>query len=203
VIWRSFDHRTLRIWGLATSRHVQTLVHAQEGFLCFAFFPDGRRAISGGWHGEVDLWDVETGARLGSTQVHRAEITAAAVLGDGRRVITGDASGGLGVWDVESGAVKLLPHAHEGRVTSLSVTGDGRPLAVSGGVDERVRGWDLTTVTCLSEWTAATAVTTSALGRSAPQAVEQGYRLPAVVTSRTLVAIGNRAGNMSFFEWSP
>src|SRR5262249_52129034 len=104
---------------------------------------------------------------------------------------------------VETGAQKLLPRAHEGRVTSLSVTGDERPLAVTGGADARVRGWDLTSITRLAEWTAATAVTTSALGRSAPRAVEQGYRLTAIQASRTRVAIGDRAGNMSFFEWAP
>src|SRR5262249_38999820 len=152
VVWRSFDYRTLRIWSFDAARHVQTLVHAKEGFLCFAFFADGRRAISGGWNGEVDLWDIETGVCLASTQIHKAEVTAAAILGDGRRVITGDASGGLGVWDIETGAKELLQRAHEGRVTSLSVTGDERPLAVTGGADERVRGWDLGAMTRLAEW---------------------------------------------------
>jgi WD40 repeat protein len=203
AVSRSFDCRTLKIWALTGGEREKTLTHPLAGFLSFAFLPDGQRVVSGGWEGQVNLWDLETGACLEGKKVHQAAITTTAVLRDGLRVITGDASGALGVWNLETGAVRLIPDAHRGRVMSLSVACDERSVAVSGGADERVRGWDLTTFQRISEWTAASTVTTSALGRSAPRPIDQGYRLPALVSSRTLVAIGDEAGNLSFFEWSP
>jgi WD40 repeat protein len=203
VASRSFDYRTLKIWSLEGPRSPETLIHGHAGFLCFAFLPDGLVGVSGGWEGSMTLWDLSTGARLDHRTAHSAEITRVAIQGDGLRAVAADADGGLMIWDLSKGTVQRLPDAHRGRVTSLAVVGDERPLAITGGADERVRGWDLLTLSCMTEWRTTRPVTACALGRSDARPAELGYRAPALGPCRTLVAIGDEVGNMNFFEWAP
>jgi WD40 repeat protein len=118
-----------------------------------AVLSDGR-VVSGDADGWVLVWDPATpGAGPVEFGHHDSAVAAVVVLPDGR-VVSDDADGRLLVWEptspgagtVELGRhpsavppVMLLPTA----VPPVAVLPDGR--VVSGGADERVLIWDVTT----------------------------------------------------------
>jgi Ftsk gamma domain/WD domain, G-beta repeat len=109
---------------------------------------DGRRAVSGGLHEAVRMWDLASGECLQMLQGHRDRVTSASVTADGRRVVSGGEDRTVRVWDPESGKCLQVLVGHSDQVTSVSVTTDGK-RAVSGSEDRTVRMWDLETGECL------------------------------------------------------
>ena len=90
---------------------------------CVSFSGDGRFALCGG-SGEVRVWDVSTGQCLRTLKVGEKEISLE--------------------WDVAPG--KCLPTIQ--RNDPMAISPDGR-YVLSGGGDNKVRLWDVTTGQCL------------------------------------------------------
>ncbi|HLW68660.1 MAG TPA: WD40 repeat domain-containing protein [Gemmataceae bacterium] len=74
-------------------------------FSPLAFAPDGRLVAQGALHGNVGLWEVSSGRKLGEFQGHRGDVTAVMFSRDGQRLASGSADTTALIWDV----TKLLP----------------------------------------------------------------------------------------------
>ena len=82
--------------------------------LSVAVSADGRRAVSGGYDGTVQVWDLARRARRALTG-HDRWVAATAVSADGQRVISGGYDGTVRVWDlVAIGEPQHAPMSSEG-----------------------------------------------------------------------------------------
>ncbi|KAG2033399.1 WD40-repeat-containing domain protein [Suillus americanus] len=73
-------------------------------------------------------------------EVHKARITAVAVLPDERRMVTSSEDKTLRLWDLKQGAVLKTMVGHRANVKALAVSRDGRLIA-SGDEDGELLAW--------------------------------------------------------------
>ncbi len=90
--------------------------------------------------GKVNLWDGESGKRLGTLQGYSHVICAVRFSLDGKVLVHGDDHGMIHVWDAHSGERLKVFQGHAGRIWSLAFSPDGKTLA-SGGDDQIIRLW--------------------------------------------------------------
>lgn len=111
--------------------------HPDARLLCL---PDGRRFVTGGVDGVVQLWDM----RAGLVRVlgrHRDWVSALAVSPDSRRVASGSGDDTILQFDLSGGPPRVLA-GHGDTVRGIVFTPDGRSL-VSLDYHSTVRVWDL------------------------------------------------------------
>jgi WD40 repeat protein len=80
---------------------VAQLTGNQGELRCLAFFPDGKRLVSGG-SGEIRIWDIEAGQELLSLPVIDNRVAHIAVNPAGNAVLAISPSGRVQVWDADS-----------------------------------------------------------------------------------------------------
>ncbi|HMP01170.1 MAG TPA: hypothetical protein PKD86_02570 [Gemmatales bacterium] len=108
----------------------------QGAVVACTFGPRLSWAASGGWDGQVLLWDVESGQATDRWQVGPKAISALCAMPGGTRLLTGDMEGRFGSWLLPSHHQESLELAHQRPISSISVTPQGRSHATSS--------WDAT-----------------------------------------------------------
>lgn len=96
-----------------------------------AFGPRLAWAASGGWDGQILLWDVETGRATARWQASPKPITALGVPPDGMRLFSGDMEGRFGRWLIQSQHKESLELAHSRPISGIAVAAHGRAIATS------------------------------------------------------------------------
>jgi WD40 repeat protein len=111
-----------------------------EGVTALAFGADGRHLVSGGENGVAKVWDVDSGAVLGSI-VHGARVLAVAYAPDARHVATAGRDHSVRLWNMDSRQT-IAQLAHDGEVEVLAFSPDAAHLATaaSGG---KLRIWSV------------------------------------------------------------
>ena len=134
--------------------------HGNQLVRKMALLPDGRRVVTGGNEGVMQLWRLDTGDRVRSFEGHTDTVWALAALPDGRRVVSGSEDGTARVWDVETGAelCRFQGHLEDDPVYSggksiwsLDVLPDGS-RALSGSFAGFVCLWNVDTGTELQRF---------------------------------------------------
>jgi uncharacterized protein with WD repeat len=95
-----------------------------------SFSPDGKRIVTAGYNGTVDLWDASTGQRLTSLRTTDRGTTAATFSPDGRLVSVGTSDGKVRIWDQATGRLIGSPITTPSEVSSVAFSADGRSLLV-------------------------------------------------------------------------
>ena len=109
-----------------------------------AIAPDGNRLVTGGWGGEAEVWDTQSGKKLVTIPTGADYVFALAFSPDGKQIAAGtnDRPNYLKIWDARTGApVRELP-GHEDAVLSVVYSRDGKRLLTSS-YDNTARLWNL------------------------------------------------------------
>jgi WD40 repeat protein len=79
---------SLRLWDLSTGKEVHCLKGHTGLVSGVAFFPDGRRILSGSFDRTLRLWDVESAREVLRFGPHKGGVTGVAVFADGRQALS-------------------------------------------------------------------------------------------------------------------
>ena len=135
------------LYEVATSRAL-VLLPTEGPVHSVAFSQDGILASGSLAEGQVELWKVETGKRIG--MLRHVGITAVAFSSDGKRLASGSLHQVIKVWDIETmseiGAWEVKRENNNVFSLSVAFSPDGKRLA-SGFQDGTVRLWDVATRT--------------------------------------------------------
>jgi RNA polymerase sigma factor (sigma-70 family) len=140
---------TLYVWDVAAGKERQVFAGHQNWIASLAFSPDGRQLAAGSGGFAFRLWDVARCQDLYRSARDTGNIVA---FGPGGKSVV--ASSYLGtVYTLRAHNPRALGRAKiKGvQVSSLAYSADGRTLAF-GGVDRRVRIWDLVREKEIRSW---------------------------------------------------
>ncbi|MFI1993723.1 WD40 repeat domain-containing protein [Actinoplanes sp. NPDC020271] len=141
---------TVTVHDLTTTEEILTVVADEQRVDAVAIL--GNILVTAGIDESVRLWDLRSGASLGTPAPSATGVPITAVA-TGRLhglpfVISGDEAGTLRLWDLGPDGLTQAGttlHGHDDWVRSIRITElDGRAVAVSAA-DRTLRRWDLTT----------------------------------------------------------
>jgi eukaryotic-like serine/threonine-protein kinase len=118
---------------------------ATEPVLSLAFFPDGKRIVTGSEDGTLKIWDVGI-KRPTLILVASAQAQSLSVSPDGKRVAAGLSNGSTKIWECIDGSFSKELPPHGEKVHSVSFSPNGLWLA-TGSWDKTIRIYDTKTFT--------------------------------------------------------
>ncbi|KAI5868668.1 WD40 repeat-like protein [Durotheca rogersii] len=140
----SASNGSLKIWSMLTQKCGKTL---ECGYaLCCAFLPGDKLVVVGTKSGEIELFEVATGALLDTVSAHEGAVWSLQVHPDGRSIVSGSADKSAKFWKVQVvqepvlGTTRTTPrlkltHARTLKVSddilSLKFSPDAKLLAVA------------------------------------------------------------------------
>jgi WD40 repeat protein len=116
----------------------------QDPIHCAIFSPDGRRILTGGRQGAVQVWEAASGRRL-ATLRHEGTVWHVEFSPDGRTVLTASSDQTARLWDAATGR-QLFILQHVANVHYAAFSPDGRSV-VTACNDKTARVWDVATGT--------------------------------------------------------
>ena len=168
--------------------------------------PDGKR-LAVGRSRRVELWDVDSGAKLAPLSCGIAQVTALAFSSDGTRLAAGTdyPENRVWLWETAANRLRATMDGHTNIVCSLEFSPDSRRL-VSTSFDQSVRLWDCATGQSISTLQGHTAAVTSASfhpdGRHLISASRDGSLRLWDTHDRTLIAVFRGESHVERFALS-
>jgi WD40 repeat protein len=145
----------LRVWDVASRRHIATYRTAEEQIWAVAYRPGGAHLAVRGPGPVIEVLDTATGKRVaaadaGVVQGVYAGRRALAYSPDGRLLAGTYTYEGnrVGLWEADTCRLVGTLAGHKGPVLSVAFSADGRRLA-SGGFDSLIKVWDVASRDCL------------------------------------------------------
>jgi WD40 repeat protein/tetratricopeptide (TPR) repeat protein len=118
---------------------------------------DGKRVLTAGGNGAVEVWDAGSGKRIGDVLAHDGVVTHAEFSPDGKHVLTAAVDMTLHLWDVEMAKEQFTALQFMGPVAGLAFSLDGKRFltvtdkAAMGATEVELRIWDSTTGEAIRE----------------------------------------------------
>ena len=134
----------VRLWETATRRHLDVnLVHDDE-IVTTSFSPDCQTIVTGHKGGVTQMWNVNTGEKVGPVLRHEDDVRAIMFSPDGHTLLTASQDRTAKLWDANSGELLLSPIIHEDMLFAAAFSPDGKTIA-TGGNDCIVRLYETAT----------------------------------------------------------
>lgn len=137
------DDATIRAWDLRTGDEERCWLGHQQGVRCIALTPDDSRLVSVSVDGTVRIWE-RGGRQLFCHDVHRDWVNGVAVTLDGRCAlsVSDSPAARLVLTSINTGEMLLRWEGHAAAAFAVA-TAAASSLAVTAGLDGRVRAWDM------------------------------------------------------------
>jgi WD40 repeat protein len=140
----------LRVWDVASRRHIATYKTAENSLWAVAYRPGGAHVAALGPGHVIEVLDAATGQRVATADaggLEYADRRGLAYSPDGR-LLAGPYEGNqVGLWEADTCRLVGTLSGHEGTVLSVAFSADGRRLA-SGGADSLIKVWDVGSRDC-------------------------------------------------------
>jgi WD40 repeat protein len=114
--------------------------HRGEVFAC-AYTPEGEFLLSGGWDGQLRLWDVAEGSPIFALAASKKPVSACAVSPNGRHWLSGSMDGMLAHWEAQTQKQASLFLAHSRPISAIVFSGEEEAWATASW-DGNVMLWD-------------------------------------------------------------
>jgi WD40 repeat protein len=102
----------------------------KEIFTC-AYTPDSGHVLTGGWDGNLRLWDATTGSLRTKFSAGPKPLSACAISGDGRQWLSGSMDGMLTTWEAATQQQTASFVAHTRPISTICFAGDGQTVATA------------------------------------------------------------------------
>lgn len=141
------DHKSIRLWDVASSQERATLKNGNSGGLRVAVSPDGKLIAAGNSDETVRLWDARSGAEIATLTGHAHSVQSVTFSPDSTMLASGSSRGYSGnaevkLWDLRTRtAVASLPGI-VGHLSQVAFSPDGSKLA-TGSMGSSVILWDV------------------------------------------------------------
>jgi WD40 repeat protein/DNA-binding SARP family transcriptional activator len=106
-----------------------------------AFRPDGKQFATGGYNGQIKIWELPSGKELFSLPGHEGSIYSVAFSPDGSELASASGDGTSKVWDLDTQQLIYDLHGHTDEVVFVSFNHDGKRI-VTASVDGTASVWD-------------------------------------------------------------
>lgn len=129
------------MWDTTTGALLRKMRHNRPPVVMVHFSPAESRKFATLEHGEIALWDVDSGKKMRSIPGHRLAMFSP----DGRTIATGSTNNlDVPLVDAESGAVRCRTVSHEllGAVCAVSFSVDDESKFATGSMDGTCNVWD-------------------------------------------------------------
>lgn len=126
------DGGRIRVWDLRRRRVTQTIDRGGGKVTSMAFDAEGARLAVGDEQGEIEVWDVDDGRRVGAPLTgHTDRVTAVAFHPTAAQLASTSPDNTLRVWDLDTGeeTLSLTNEAPPSQPGTLAFSPDGEYLA--------------------------------------------------------------------------
>ena len=142
------DDFLVYIQDLTSDENDRSVLAGHHGrVLDVVFDPNGKLLASSDSNGDIILWEVETGQRIGDRLKHSSDVgwLPLTISPDGKMLASGSVDGSVMLWDIATGQpVGETMFGHSSDVLALTFSPDGNTLA-SGSLDWNIILWDVGT----------------------------------------------------------
>ena len=145
-----------RLWNLATRQEISTLTSYNNSYT-FAITPDGTKIITGGWSGEINVWNLAEEQKLYGFSTEKNTVQTLLVTPDGTKMISissnilydekksdGFYRTSIQMWNLETRkkVCTIYTSTDTDSINSLMVTPDGTRVIYT--IDDKILEiWDL------------------------------------------------------------
>ena len=181
----------------------RTFTHGNAAYWV-AFSDDSRKLATASLDHTVKIWNVSDGAHIGTLKGHTDGVAFVEFLKEGR-IVTASLDKTIRIWSPE-GVVKATLAGHAEYLTCAAVSRSGTLLA-SGGLDNSVRLWNLTSESAMGDFPGTMAVQTVAFSNDgtilAAGGDDQAIRFWNVDEKQFLRSVPAHSGNVEALVFSP
>ncbi|MEO0799056.1 MAG: serine/threonine-protein kinase [Pseudomonadota bacterium] len=134
------DDNALKVWNAVRGTHIRTL--QMEHGPVTALAVTKRTAVTGHEHGDIAIWDLEDGKRIGHLKRNGARIWSLAVLDNDLTIAAAAHDWTVTLWSRdEPDAPQHVFGGHESAVQAVAYAPERREI-FSAGADKSVKVWD-------------------------------------------------------------
>lgn len=186
--------QSVKQWDLVKGKHVRTFARPHGSVFSLCISADGRLALSGTSLGYVCISKLADATCVWDFRAHNHAVSMC-LSRDGRRLLlAGDTT--VSLWDVKAKKCDLSINGHDIGIRTVCFTPDEQ-RALTGGVDGKIKLWQLSSGKCLHTYETDYAIEHLSLGSDGARLLSSGWngkiRLWDLVTGRCLLTLTGSA----------